>query len=123
LGLCYIPPENSVKFSINIFDELGHEIAETKSKTNLPIVLIGDFNARTGTLPDSFHTSDPSVEEEYDLDYTLSDLALPTSRFNTDKYVNNSGRNLLDLCKCFNIRIINGRVGEDRCKAKMTCTT
>jgi endonuclease/exonuclease/phosphatase (EEP) superfamily protein YafD len=46
----YIPPEKSVYFENEIFDELENDIAQSSSKGN--IIILGDFNARTNTLED-----------------------------------------------------------------------
>ncbi|CAB4042175.1 Hypothetical predicted protein [Paramuricea clavata] len=58
LYLCgvYIPPENSVYFENEIFDILEDETSAFAAKGD--VMLIGDFNARTGKLKDyvSTHT-------------------------------------------------------------------
>ena len=46
----YIPPEKSTYFENEIFDELEKDIGFFSSKGNL--MLLGDFNARTGTPED-----------------------------------------------------------------------
>ena len=35
-------------------------------------------------------------------------------RCSKDKSLNNEGNNLLEMCKCYNLCILNGRCGDDR---------
>ena len=42
-------------------------------------------------------------------------------RFTEDKLVNNNGRLLLDFCKGLDLHIVNGRVGNDLGRGKLTC--
>lgn len=79
------------------------------------VSVIGDLNARCGEHSDVLLGS-----EEYEpyIDVVDNDnsckiiFELP-KRCTMDKSVNNSGRKLLDLCICSNIKIVNGRMGED----------
>ncbi|CAB4003557.1 Hypothetical predicted protein [Paramuricea clavata] len=52
LFLCgvYIPPEKSVYFENEIFDELKNDIVSFESRGN--VMILGDFNARTCKLED-----------------------------------------------------------------------
>ena len=43
------------------------------------------------------------------------------SRNNVDKVVNNYGNRLLTLCKTLEVFIVNGRLGEDANRGKLTC--
>ena len=49
LGELYIPHENSKHHYQEIYDELTYDINSIKGEYNLPIMLIGDFNIRTGS--------------------------------------------------------------------------
>ena len=52
LYLCgiYIPPEKTTYFDTEIFDNLENEITSFSAKGD--VMLVGDFNARTGKLND-----------------------------------------------------------------------
>jgi len=63
IGLCfdqnivisaqYIPPVNSKYHVQNSLDVINQDLLNFCDEST-PIVLLGDFNARTGTLPDNF---------------------------------------------------------------------
>ena len=57
LGAVYLPHENSKYHYSGLFDDLSYDICKIKSKYDLPFILIGDFNSRTGTM-DDFITMD-----------------------------------------------------------------
>ena len=76
---------------------------------NENVIILGDFNARTGILPDF-----ESLDE---------DDILFQNRDNADKKVNNNGRRLVDLCKIRDMLIVIGRVGSDNNIGNYTCTT
>ena len=61
-------------------------------------LLLGDFNPRTGLLLD--------VPDEDDI----------PAQSSKDTSVNSYGQYLLDLCIGLNLRIINGRSGNDNCR-------
>ena len=82
-------------------------------------MLIGDFNARTGSLPD-YVSFDSNDHIPFPPDYIV-DTELPRS--SKDSMCNNYGRELLDLCKASNLRMTNGRFGEDRGIGSFTCFT
>ena len=73
--------------------------------------IVGDLNARTGNLFDYIENDDSThlpVSEDY-----IEDDATVKPRYNKDKTVNTSGRTLIEFCKMCDIRIANGRVGDD----------
>ena len=51
LGAVYLPHENSDYRYNDLFEDLTSDIELIKDH-NLPILLMGDFNSRTGTLND-----------------------------------------------------------------------
>ena len=57
----------------------------------------------------------------YQSKHNLSDKGIEVRRFNEDKLVNNNGRLLLDFCKGLDLHIVNGRVGNDLGRGKLTC--
>ena len=110
LYLCsvYIPPDNSSYFNSQIFESLENEI-DLFLRTGNDMILLGDFNARTGKSKDSV-SSDGNNYIAND----QSDLAPKLlSRQSFDSVCNSHGDNLLNLCKTFDLTILNGRVKGD----------
>ena len=110
LYLCgaYIPPENSHHYSNDLFEELENDISHFRSKGK--IMLLGDLNARTGKSND-YITADGNhflcsgiLEEQ---------AAFAETRNNLDNNINNHGKFILEICKNFDIRILNGRFRGD----------
>ena len=94
---------------------LTEEIAFYKSKYR--IGLVGDFNARTGNLPD-FNIDDDGRFVGLPDNY-ISDIDI-ISRANSDLIVNEFGKRLIELCCMSGIRIINGRkIGDSM--GRKTC--
>ena len=91
-----MPCENSKYWHQELFDSREEEVTQHRY-ANENVIILGDFNARTGLLPD-FVSLD------------------------ADKKVNNNVRRLVDLCKTFDMLIINGRVGSDNNIGNYTCT-
>ena len=52
LGSVYIPCENSKHYSDELFQNLLSDIALIEGKFKAPIIVAGDFNARTGSMSD-----------------------------------------------------------------------
>ena len=73
------------------------------------IILLGDFNARTGVS-----------EDLVELDNEHNEIP---SRGNLDKITNTNGRFLLDRCKATEMSIVNGRIGSDEGRRESTCIT
>ena len=73
------------------------------------ILLMGDFNSRTGKYSDSICQEGSNV-----ISNDRSELSLnPTQRNSFDNEVNNHGKRLLEICKTADLRILNGRVSGD----------
>ena len=70
-------------------------------------VFIGDFNSRIGTLPDHVNISDKCVE------LRGSVLGDHRKRNNLDLEINESARQVIQFCKSFSLRILNGRKTGD----------
>jgi hypothetical protein len=81
------------------------------------IVIQGDFNAYTNTVPDFVISNNTEFPRPIDNEYSID------SRNNLDnKPTNKSGILLIDLCKESGIRILNGRTIGDL-RGKCTCVT
>lgn len=122
LGAVYLPHEMSEHYNDYIFDHLEDDLINMKVKYSLPIVLIGDFNSRTGSITD--------FEDVYFMDCEIIEPDPYTPYFdnhdikhrkNMDTKVNNNGRKLLQLCKMSDIKIVNGRMGRDKHIGQYTC--
>ena len=73
------------------------------------IILMGDFNSRTGKYPDTVSQEGNNV-----ITNDQSESAFqPTQRNSFDNVLNSHGKRLLEICKNLDLRIINGRVNGD----------
>ena len=102
--------------SLNIFDELTKQI-ETYSLKG-PVILCGDFNARTGNLEDFVKFDNCNgdyvpVPDDYITDESWK-------RNNSDHTINMYGEQLVELCLSAGLRILNGRMKNDL-EGKITC--
>ena len=102
-----IPPENSPYFSQNMLEDLERDILFFISQGH--IMILGDFNARTGNYKD-YIENDGHNFIQHDLSAQMQKLS-PRKSF--DNTINNHGKWLLELCKAFNMRILNGRINGD----------
>ena len=60
LGHTYIPCEGSNFYENDAFDQIEHDVCFLQNNYNVPICLVGDFNARTATMSD-FLVIEPEV--------------------------------------------------------------
>ena len=116
LAAVYLPPlQSQRKAGEDVISILEKEIH--KYSTQGQILLLGDFNARTGTLNDF-------IEKDADDFLTIQntynrDTDCP-KRNNTDYTINKVGREILRLCIGNRLRILNGRLTGDL-DGKYTC--
>lgn len=132
LGAVYIPHEGSVHYDVDVYDNIANDVINISDKYQLPILLIGDFNSRTGLL-DDFVTYDDTVASIcgidtedamlHDCKQQMADMGVAMQRHNEDAKVNNNGLKLIEFCKSLNFKIVNGRFGTDNGKGKITCQT
>ena len=105
LSAQYSPPCNSKYHSQNSNENLRSDLLSFCDE-NTPIILIGDFNARTGDIPDNLVIDanfDPSVLEQTEF----------KKRNNLDQILNTQGKNFVDTLISNNLRILNGRFTGD----------
>ena len=126
LGAVYLPCDGSIYQSQEIFDYLVQDLINLQSKYNVPFCLVGDLNARTGSLADYLDINDDAVSNILGLNFCdgpceLPKHAVPTKRINMDTKINNNGYEIIDLCKSFGLTIVNGRLGDDNMKGNFTC--
>ena len=72
--------------------------------------IVGDLNARVGEMNDFIENDDVSYLPVPD-DYIMDEPFIGT-RTSKDKTINNSGKNLIDLCKTCDLRIVLMVVGR-----------
>ena len=83
--------------------------------------ICGDFNARTGKLPDYILTSgDDTIDA---ITFATSSEFPQYNRFSDDSKSNRYGKDLFDLCKSSNMRIMNGYFNKDNSTGSFTCYT
>ncbi|CAG2248801.1 unnamed protein product [Mytilus edulis] len=130
-GCIYVPPENSRYSSKDAFDEIETELITLKDQSTAT-ALLGDFNARTGSLCDYIIPDDElskilnydGIDEIdrclYDY-YNLCLYNVSLQRSSEDKgRINVYGNKLLQLCKNNCLYIANGRIGNDKNMGKVT---
>ena len=129
IGIVYIPPEGSPYFNKDTFTVLQDEI--NNLSTDKHILLLGDFNARTQSLPDyvicNTEVNNPIGFSNELLDYmnepnNLLNIGIPLQRTNQDNCKPNShGYKRIEFFKNNNLYIVNGRVCDDKRIGKITC--
>jgi len=115
VGCAYFSPENSssIKMENNlVFETLQEDISKFSNQGD--VLLLGDLNARTASLQESFIHDDCLSHEFLDVREDIQ------ARSSCDKGVNRYGNQLLDLCSAANLVILNGRVPGDL-SGKLTC--
>ena len=126
----YIPGENSIYYDKDLFNSLSEDILLIKEQYDVPICIVGDLNSRTGTL-DDFITIDDHVARSIDLDIIDSDMfsskfnldnkGFETNRFSKDNVISANGKQLIEMCRATDIKIVNGRFGNDYKTGNFTC--
>ena len=111
--MVYIPPEYTVYSSTDAFSEIENENL-TLQRNYKYILLNGDFNGRTAIEPDFIFIEENvcniDLPELFVVNRVniLEELKIPVNR-TSQKY----GNRLLELCKCNDLFIVNGRIGGD----------
>ena len=103
----YIPPQNSSHVQSEIFEQLSIDLTHYLAKGH--VVPLSDFNARTGAYSDPVSKAGNNLIEN---DRSEVSLHLPT-RHSFDGNINSHGKQLLEMCKHFDLRILNGRTNGD----------
>ena len=105
----YCVPEYSsyqLREQLDVFGDLEQKLSSVGLHTDK--LCLGDFNARTGTMPD-YLESEENTDIPVPLGLYETDTVGTTSRLNLDTGHNKYGDNLLSLCKSVPLRICNGR--------------
>ena len=133
LGSLYLRLEKSRYHIHNIhkektlFEHLSSDISRTHSKYDMPLLLNGDFNCRTGLRNEIMllESHDNKLDDSHfkypNIIDIFNSLNIPVSRTNKNPTTNNNGKDLIDLCKLHELCIINGRVETDRNVGDLKC--
>ena len=106
IALVYARP-NTFRENDPLYTTLMGEIIKYANKGT--VSLMGDFNARVGTLDDFF---EESQSDHIPLPNTYT-FDVVDKRRNSDYKTNVCGIQLLELCKAAELRIVNGRTAGD----------
>jgi hypothetical protein len=130
IGGVYIPGENSVFHDADCYEDIEKDIVFLNANyADSGIVLLGDFNSRTGLCDDFVCLENEIISaggldgESYNNKDLLESIGVTTERFNLDTVSNNNGKCLIDLCRSFDLKVVNGRFGTDKGIGKFTCHT
>ena len=109
IATVYNSPINSSYTANNkndIFNQLQNKIATFSATGRL--IIGGNFTARTAILSDCVNEVADDVEHQnFPNGY---DISLTRERNNRDKFKNEYGENLTELCSTTNLRILSGRI-------------
>ncbi|VDI55947.1 Hypothetical predicted protein [Mytilus galloprovincialis] len=121
MATVYFSPEYSSGCTEDINEVYSKLLRNIEHYSQLgDIVIQGDFNAYTNTIPDFVISDEAKFPKSKDNDYSIDSHNL---RNNLDsKSANKSGKLLIDLCKESGLRILNGRTIGDPL-GKCTCIT
>ena len=69
VGAIYMPHEGSKYHHPDIFSDLESDIRIIKEKHDMPLMLVGDFNSRTGTLNEIMFLEIDDALDERNFEY------------------------------------------------------
>ena len=125
----YLAHETAGYHTVEMFDDISRDIVSLKARfVDVPFLLFGDFNARTGSLDDYSNGGDAFIEHLFGIDdregrvdvAALEEWNIPVVRSNADSgRPNNNGRRLVELCQEHGLLIVNGRAGAE--SGRITC--
>ena len=108
LGTVYFSPRGNREMVSKIFENLSAEITYFERK-GCVILLQGDLNTHV------LNESDVLIQDKFDNDFNSDNiLSLPPRTSEDSTKVDGRGEELLELCKAFNLVIINGRKTDDQ---------
>ena len=115
LGIIYNPPDTSRYKDPNFFDNLESTLTNISSSSgDKSVILLGDFNARTGTLDDILENDNVNNNEDLNTKWYIEIANAAFKRTNTDTITNSNGPKLVEFCKNTNMIIIYGRCGNPK---------
>lgn len=114
----YIAPEGSKYANVDVFSQIEESLLFLNARD---ICILGDLNARTAEVQEVFEERTFIDIFEWNVEGD-SRFVLP-DRVSQDKIKkpNKWGWRLIELCKNFNLAVVNGRTGADYRIGKHTC--
>ena len=109
IGAVYVPPNGSA-YSIQPFEIIQEELSKFSKKGN--IILMGDFNSRTGNLNDFDDNFIPVDDSINSMLFDNCNLQIPEKN-NRDVKINKYGKQLINMCIDNDLKICNGRLSGD----------
>jgi hypothetical protein len=118
IGGVYIIPDDNVSKSLRRDDTDSFELIEQgiAKYDDSKLIVVGDFNSRTGTLSDDLEILRP---DRYVDTTCVSDVNIDR-RVSQDHVTDTRGRRLLDLCKSTGLVLANGRLCSDKNVGQLT---
>ena len=126
----YFPPDGSRFYDDHCYDYLVRSIHKHHDIENDLMLIVGDFNSRSGILNDiektdlsllKHATTCPEIYEATDTRRLLEMNDVPLKQSSQDKGRPNAlGYQLIDFCKNNDMIILNGRLGSDKGVGKVT---
>ncbi len=116
IGMVYFPPEYSSREKRLNIDHFNNLLEVTSALPNNKVILMGDFNARTGKKEDTLQPE----KHDTNLETTNFFSQIKNKRNNQDKKENKYGNLLLEFCTATHSYIANGRTLGDF-QGKYTC--
>lgn len=112
LACVYLNPSRSTVERKAMFECVEQQLVQTIQMGR--VMVMGDFNAHTGMIPDRQHV-DPDIFEEMRIAGMIQTLHNPPSRVNSDAHsVNAYGHELINLCRQTGVIMCNGRIPGDQ---------
>ena len=118
--LTYVLPKGSSRtahVTENVYDRIMLHMAEfeQQNQSEIHFLVAGDCNAHTRSMNDWVESDDYDNSFVPLPDFYIDDFSFPIKRASKDnKQVCSNGNQLLDFCKTTGLRIVNGRIGDDR---------
>ena len=106
----YIHDITSKYFTPSIFDDLNGDILSFCNQ-DTPLIIMGDMNARTASLEEQ--PTDPSDDHQNNSIETANHTIPINTRRNCDNVINSHGKNIIEFCNTYNLKILNGRSKGD----------
>lgn len=127
LGGVYVPPLDSTStFSSFKNNNAYHLIQQdiTHFSRIGSVAVCGDFNARTGSLSDFLFSPGKDSPCIINRETPPSQVSFPNKiRYSEDSKTNRYGKDLIDMCRSSNMRIMNGYYRNDKNTGQFTCYT
>ena len=111
MAFLYNPPRQSNFSDLDFFDKLEDDVAYWRDIGVEKLLLLGDFNSRTGTLADQVWEGgeDGNAREPIPEYYERALLELP-DRINWDHVEDQNGKEMVNFVKATSLAILNGRI-------------